>query len=224
MLRSRTFVTLLLVLAPRMAGAQTLSLTAGTYSGDCTGTSFHQASGPSGKYVAAEWAAASGFPVGINHGFVRCLIRITVTVQTGYKLVPGTAAGSVTRLALAQFAPLRLNGAASHVLVETAVSIDNGAPATASANTSGGPMTGAALTLDRPADAPAIESACSTAAKSTFQLSAQVDAAAASNYVSPWPPEPYTDREVSSVGSVRLFYTVVPCSTRTAVPQRPGAQ
>ena len=72
-------------------------------------------------------------------GFVRCLIRITVTVQTGYKLVPGTAAGSVTRLALAQFAPLRLNGAASHVLVETAVSIDNGAPATASANTSGGP-------------------------------------------------------------------------------------
>ena len=204
--------------------AQSLSLTAGTFSGDGSGTSIHQAADASGKYVAAEWAVANEFPVAINRGFVRCVLRAMVTVQTGYKLVPGTAAGSVTRLAIAQFAPLRLNGAVSHVRIETAVSIDNGAPATAASNTSSGPMSGATLSLDRPADAPAIEGACSTATKSTFQLIAQVDAAAASNYVSPWPPEPYAGREVSSVGSVRLFYTVLPCTTRSAVPQRPGAE
>ena len=220
--RSRSVVTLLLVFAPRVAGAQSVSLTAGTYSGDCAGTSFHQAADASGKYVAAEWAVANEFPVAINHGFVRCLLRVTVTVQAGYKLVPGTAAGSVARLAIVQFAPLRLNGAASHVRVETAVSIDNGAPTTAASETSGGPMTGAGLALDRPADTLGVESVCSTAAKSTFLLLAQVDAAAASNYVTPWPPEPWVDRERASLGSVRLFYTVVPCTTRSALPARPA--
>lgn len=218
MFRSRIAVTLLLAVSSQVAGAQSLTLSAGTFSGDCTGTSFHQSGGPSGKYLAAEWAGASGFPTTINRGFVRCMIRLSVAVQTGYKLVTGTAVGGTTRLALAQFSPLRLNGAASHVLIETSVSIDNGAPATASAPISSGPMTSASLALDRPANATAIESVCSTATKSTFQLSAQVDAAAASNYVSPWPPEPYSERETASVQSVRLFYTVVPCSTRTAVP------
>ena len=223
MTRPRIVAVLLLALAPRIASAQSLSLTAGNASGDCAGTSFYQAADASGKFIGAGWAVASEFPVAINRGFVRCVMKMTVTVQTGYKLVPGTAAGAATRLAIAQFSPLRLNGASSHVLVETAVSVDNGTPATASGASDGGPMTGAMLALDRAATAPVVESACSNASKSTFVLTAQLDAAVASNYASPWPPEPYAERENASLGSVKLFYNVVPCSTRTAVPQRPGA-
>ena len=104
-----------------------------------------------------------------------------------------------------------MNGAASGVLVESAIAIDASAPATATSVLNSGPTTGTSLLQDRPAGSPAFESACSTASKSTFQLVAVVDVAAASNYVTPWPPEPYSDRETASMGGYRLFYNVVPC-------------
>ena len=211
---------MLLAGASSLAQAQSMSLTAGNASGDCNGTSFSQGADASGKFLSIEWAGAGQFPIPINRGRVRCSIRLTVTVQTGYKLVPGGAMATPNRLAIAQVMPLRLNGATSGVLIESAIAIDNGTPATAGHVTSGGPMTSAGLLVDRSSSSPVLESACSTAAKSTFQMSAVVDMAAASNYVVPWPPEAYAERETASMSYVRLFYNVVPCATRSVSPQR----
>lgn len=208
---------LCLALVPSIARSQSLSLTTANASGDCTGTSFHQAADASGKYLAAEWAGAGQFPIGINRGRVRCTIRFNVTMQTGYKLVPGGGSGNANRMAIAQVPYLRLNGAASGVLIESAISIDAGVPATAAAVMNGGPTTSASLVQDRPAGSPAFESVCSTTAKSAFQITAVVDIATASNYVIPWPPEPYAQRETASMGGYRLFYTVVPCAPSRSV-------
>lgn len=223
MTRSRLVPALLLLLAPAIARAQSLSLVAVTSSGDCSGASFHQAADASGRYIAAEWAVADGFPVAVNRGRVRCSLRMTVTVPSGYKLVVGGATGAPNRLALARFTPMRLNGASSHALVESAFALDNGSAISASSSTDGGPMTAAALGLDRANTSSPLESVCATATKTSFLLTATVDAATASNYVAPWPPEPYEERERSSMGSVRMFYSVSPCApTRTAVPSRAG--
>lgn len=209
---------LLLASLPCIARAQSLSLTTATATGDCNGTSFHQAADASGKFLAAEWAVASEFPVGINRGRVRCSIRFNVTVQAGFKIVPGGGSGNVNRIAVVQMAPLRLNGSTTGVLAESATSIDNGMPSIASALQNGGPTTMAMLGLDRAASAPSLQSACSTTVKNTFQISSVVDVAAASNYVVPWPPEPYAERETASMASVRVFYNVAPCG-RSAIPQ-----
>jgi hypothetical protein len=216
--RPGIMLALCLASVPCITRAQSVTLSTANASGDCTGTSFHQAADASGKFLAAEWAAASEFPVGVNRGRVRCSIRFNVTVQAGFKIVPGGGSGNANRIAVAQLAPLRLNGSTSGILAESATSIDNGTPSTASAIVSGGPATMAMLALDRPASAPSLQSACSTPAKNTFQLSTIVDVATASNYIIPWPPEPYAERETASMGSVRLFYTVVPCG-RSAIPQ-----
>lgn len=219
MRRHGLVVGLLLACAPAVSQAQSVSLASANVSGDCTATSFHQGADASGKYLAAEWAVAGQFPVGVNRGRVRCTIRYTVTVPTGHKLVPGGMSGSAHRIALAQLSPLRLNGASTGILVESAFSIDVGAPVNTTATYNSGPQTGATLSLDRAVGAPAFESVCSTASKSSFQLSAALELATASNYVMPWPPEPYAEREQASVRGYRLFYTVVPCPTvRTAVP------
>ena len=218
MRRSRTIVpALLCALAPSLVGAQALSLTGVTSSGDCAPASFHQSSGPSGKYIAAEWAAASGFPVPINRGRVRCVLRMTVAVPVGHKVVVGSATAAPTLMAVTQFSPLQLRGAASRALVSAALSVDTGTPVTGTAMAASGPMTTAGVNLDRPPASAAPEGVCATAAKSSFIITAAVDAATASDYVVPWPPEPYEQREVASLGSVRLFYAVVPCPpTRTA--------
>ena len=215
--RPAVVLALFLALAPSAARAQSLSLTTANASGDCTGTSFHQAADASGKYLAAEWAGAGQFPIGINRGRLRCTIRFNVTMQTGYKLVPGGGSGNANRLAIVQMMPLRLNGSSSGVLAESAISIDAGGPATAAAVMNGGPTTAAGLVQDRPAGSPAFESVCSTTTKSTFQVNAVVDVAAASNYVIPWPPEPYAQRETASMAGYRLFYTVVPCAPSRSV-------
>jgi hypothetical protein len=148
------------------------------------------------------------------------VITYYVAVQTGHKLVPGGATGAPNRMATAQLTPMRLNGSTSRVLVESAFAVDNVPGPTASASlANNGPLTSASLGVDRPASAPSFESVCSTATKSTFILRATVDAATASNYVMPWPPEPYAERETASMGGFRLFYTVVPCApTRSAAP------
>jgi hypothetical protein len=212
-----------LALAPAVAQPQSLSLSTASASGDCTGTSFHQAADASGKYVAAEWAVAGQFPIGINRGRGRCTIRLNVAVTPGFKLVPGGGNGNANRLALAQVPYLRLNGASTGVLVESTVSIDAGAGATAAATTNGGPTNGTVLSQDRPAGSPPFESVCSTASKSAFQITAVVDVAAASNYVVPWPPEPYAQRETAAMGGYRFFYTVVPCApTRSAAIEIPA--
>ena len=211
MLRSTVICALSLALAPSLALAQSLSITSANGSGDCTGTSFHQAADASGRYVAAEWAVAGQFPIGVNRGRARCTLRFNVAVTQGYKIVAGGGSGLANRVGIVQMTHLRLNGATSGVLVESSIALDNAAETTASAMINGGPMTGSNLNLDRPTGSTAYESACSTAAKSTFQLSAIVDAATASNYVIPWPPEPYAQRETASMGGVRLFYSVIPC-------------
>ncbi len=221
MSRTGVLFVLLLACAPSVVvQAQSLSITAGTASGDCNGTSFSQAADASGKFLSAEWAGAGQFPIAINRGRVRCNIRFTVTMQTGYKLVPGGGNGNANRMAIAQVAPLRLNGAASGVLIESSISIDNGTPSAGGSVATGGTMTFAALTVDRAASSAPLESACSTTAKSTFQVSAVVEMAAASNYVVPWPPEPYAERETASVSTYRLLYNVVPCATRSVNPTR----
>ncbi|MBC7844013.1 MAG: hypothetical protein H7099_16955 [Gemmatimonadaceae bacterium] len=211
---------MLLAAAPCVAQGQSLSITAGSATGDCGGTSFSQAADASGKFLSAEWAGAGQFPIAINRGRVRCTIRFTVTMQTGYKLVPGGGNGNPMRLAIAQLAPLRLNGATSGALIESTVAIDNGTPTTGGSMANGGTMTFAALTVDRAATSASLESACSTTAKSTFQVNAVVDLAAASNYVVPWPPEPYAERETASISTYRLYYNVVPCATRSVNPTR----
>lgn len=218
MIRRGVIVSILLAGASSLAPAQSVSITTGTASGDCNGTSFSQAADASGKFLSAEWAVAGQFPIAINRGRVRCSIRMTVTVQTGYRIVPGGGSGNANRIAIAQVSPLRLNGAASGVLIESAVSIDNGTPVTAGSVSNGGPMTMQMLPVDRAANSPPLESVCSTTAKSTFQVSSVVDLAAASNYIVPWPPEPYGARETASMASYRLFYTVVPCATRSTSP------
>lgn len=219
-MRRRMLVAgLVMVCAAESLHAQALALASANATGDCTGTSFHQGADASGKYLAAEWAVAGQFPLEVNRGRVRCTIRYTVTVPTGHKLVPGGMSGSAHRVALAQLSPLRLNGASTGVLVESAYSIDAGGPASTTAVLNGGPRSSATLSQDRAVGAPAFESTCSSASKSSFQLSAVVEIAAASNYTSPWPPEPYGDREQASLRSYRLFYTIVPCPTgRTALP------
>ncbi|MCC7053261.1 MAG: hypothetical protein IT355_08315 [Gemmatimonadaceae bacterium] len=214
---------LVLVLAPAVARAQSLSLTGGMSSGDCSGTSYHQAADASGRYVAAEWAVASQFPVPANRGRVRCVVRFTVTVPAGHRLVLGGGSGLPARLATAQFSALRLNGTSARVLVEAGVAIDAGAASMVSGMISGGPLTFANLALEQPAGAPAPQGVCATAAKGSFQVTAAVDAATASDYVVPWPPEPYAEREVSAMGGLRLFYSVVPCpTTRSVLPARQG--
>ena len=220
MSRSGVVFALLVACAPTVAQSQSLSITGGNASGDCTGTSFSQAADASGKFLSAEWASAGQFPIGINHGRVRCTIRFLVTIQTGYKLVPGGGNGNANRMAIAQVTPLRLNGAASGVLIESNIAIDNGTPTAGGSVANGGTMTFAALTVDRAASSSPLESACSTTAKSTFQVSAVVDLAAASNYVVPWPPEPYADRETASMSTYRMYYNVVPCTTRSVNPTR----
>lgn len=217
---ARVVLAFLLAASPSIAQAQSLSLTAGSATGDCSGSSFSQAADASGRFLSAEWAGAGQFPVGINHGRVRCSVRFTVTVQTGYKFVAGGGNGNAMRMAIAQLSPLRLNGAASAVLIESSIAIDNGTPASSGSGANGGVMTFAALTVDRAASSTPLESACSTTAKSTFQVSALVELAAASNYVVPWPPEPYADRETASMSTYRLFYNVVPCATRSVNPTR----
>jgi hypothetical protein len=219
MLRSGVAVTLALVLAPALARAQALSLTAAMASGDCTGTTFSQAADVSGRFLAVDWAVAGQFAVPINRGRVRCNIRLTVTIPAGHRIVVGGANGVANRMAIAQLSPLRLNGTTSRVLVESVVSIDGGTPTSASGATSGGVMTFASLAQERPVSTASLESACATATKTSFLIGAVVDAATASNYVVPWPPEPYVDRESASASSYRLFYSVVSCApTRTAVP------
>jgi hypothetical protein len=217
--RPRMALGLVLACAPALVNAQSASITSANATGDCTGTSFMQSADASGKYFSVEWAVAGQFPIAINRGRTRCTARITVSVQPGYRLLPGGGNGLATRLARVQASPLRLNGSTSGVLIESTVSIDNGAPATASQTITGGAMTMATMLLDRPAGSTAIESACSSATKSTFLMTAVIDVAASSNYVVPWPPEPYADRETASMSMHRLFYTVAPCATRTAVPQ-----
>lgn len=220
MFRPRVAFALLLACLPSIAPAQSLSITGGTASGDCTGTSFSQAADASGRFLSAEWAAAGQFPIAINRGRVRCNIRFTVSMQTGYKLVLGGGNGNANRVAIAQLSPLRLNGATSGVLIESSIAIDNATPATGGSVANGGTMTFATITVDRAATASPSESVCSTAAKSTFQVSAVVDLASASNYVVPWPPEPYAERETASMSTYRLFYNVVPCATRSVSPTR----
>ncbi len=216
-------LALLFVSVASIAPAQSLSITAGSASGDCTGTTFSQAADASGRFLSADWAVAGQFPIPINRGRVRCTIRFTVALQTGYKLVVGGGNGNASRLAIAQLAPLRLNGASSGVLIASNIAIDNGAPTSGGSMATGGTMTFAALPADRAASASSLESACSTTAKSTFQVSSVVDLAASSNYVVPWPPEPFAERETASVSTYRLFYTAVPCSTRSVNPaQAPG--
>jgi hypothetical protein len=204
--------------APSVARAQSVSLTGGNATGDCGGTSFHQMAEASGRYLAAEWAVPGQFPIGINRGRVRCTIRFNVTVQTGYRLIAGGSGGVAERLAVAQLSTLRLNGATTGVLAESAISIDNGTPATAAAVSNGGPTTAAALLQDRAPGSQSAQSVCSTAATSTFQISAVLELAAASSYVIPWPPEPIAERETATMGGYRLFYTVVPCTTRSVAP------
>ena len=215
----RSALALTLLLLPARMCAQSLSLAAATASGDCTGTSFHQSADASGKYIAAEWAVPGQFAMGINRGRSRCTIRYTVTLPVGYKLLPGGMSGNANRMILGQVSHLRLNGSASGVLVESAVAIDMGAPVTITALANGGAMNGATLALERPSGSSPFESACATAAKTSFQWTTVLDAAAASNYVVPWPPEPYAQREMASMAGARMFYTLVPCApTRTAVP------
>ncbi len=208
-----TFAVALLC-APVMAGAQALSLSAGNAGGDCTGTSFSQMADASGRYLSAGWAAPTQFPVGVNRGRVRCVIRWTVTIPAGYKFVPGGGAGSPTRIANAFFLGLRLNGATSRALVESTLSIDATGAMKAAAMMSGGPTTGGLLPLDRDAASAVVEGSCATPTKTSFQVSLTVDAATASNYVIPWPPEPYADRETASMGEIRLFYSLAACTTR----------
>jgi hypothetical protein len=98
---------------PTIALAQSLTLTAASASGDCSGTSFHQSSGPPGRYLAAEWPVADQFPAPINRGRIRCTIRYTVTVPTGHRLAPGGMSGNVNRVALAQLPSLRHSDAAT---------------------------------------------------------------------------------------------------------------
>ncbi len=219
-MRPGVVLAMLFAGASSVAQAQSVSITAGSASGDCSGTSFSQAADASGKFLSAEWAVAGQFPIAVNRGRVRCTIRFTVAVQTGYKLVPGGGSGNANRMANAQVSPLRLNGATSAVLIESAMAIDNGMPVIASSVSSGGPMSMQILPVDRAASGPLLESVCSTTAKSTFQVSAVVDVAAASNYVVPWPPEPYAERETASMSTFRLFYNVVPCATRSVSPTR----
>lgn len=219
MRRQGIVIGLLLACAPAMVSAQSLSLNTATTSGDCTGTSFHQNTDASGRYLAAEWAVAGQFPVPVNRGRVRCTVKVNVQVQTGYKIALGGMSGNSSRMALTQFAPLRLNGASAGILVESSYAFDAGTPVTASAISNSGPTIGGSLVAERPAGAPVFESVCSTATKSTFQISTTIEVAAASNYVAPWPPEPYAERETANMGGYRLFYTVVPCPTgRTAAP------
>ena len=215
----RTILALVLLLLPAAMRAQALSLAAATASGDCTGTSFHQSADASGKYIAAEWAVPGQFALGINRGRSRCTIRYTVTLPVGYKFQPGGMSGNANRMILGQVSHLRLSGSVTGVLVESAVSIDMGTPLTISAMANGGAMNGTNLALERPSSSPIFESACATAAKTSFQWTTVLDAAAASNYVVPWPPEPYAQREMASMAGARMFYTLVPCApTRTAVP------
>lgn len=218
-LNASTLVSVLLLgaLAPALSQAQSLSLTTANASGDCAGTSFAQMADASGRFLTAEWAVASGFPVGVNRGRVRCTLRWNVTVQAGFKLVPGGAGGNPNRMAHAFVTPLRLNGSSSRMLVEAAIAVDAMPSSNAAASLSGGPTTSGMLMVERPAGSPTLEGACSTAAKSTFQLTAVVDAATASNYVIPWPPEPFGEREMASMGAFRMYYTVIPCATTRSV-------
>jgi hypothetical protein len=206
-----------LLCCPLAVRAQSLSLSTASASGDCTGTSFSQMTDASGRFLSAGWAAPNQFPVGVNRGRVRCVVRWNISIPAGYKFVPGGSAGSPTRIANASFLSLRLNGASSRALVESTLSIDGRISMTSAAMMSGGPSTAGLLPLDRDAASPTGESGCATAAKTTFQIGMTVDAATASNYVIPWPPEPYAERETASMGEVRLFYTLVACTTR-----RPG--
>ncbi len=217
MQRPGLMLAVCLALVPSVASAQSLSLTTANAAGDCSGTSFYQAADASGKYLAGGWAAAGQFPVGVNRGRARCTLRFNVTMTPGFKLVPGGGSGNVNRMATSQFLQLRLNGASSQLLVESAIAIDAAGPVTASAMQSGGPATFASVALDRPTGSPMFESACATAAKTTFQVSVILDAATASNYVIPWPPEPYAQREAASLGEYRLFYNVVPCAPSRSV-------
>jgi hypothetical protein len=216
MRRPEVVLVIALALLSSTAGAQSLSLTTANASGDCTGTSFYQAADAGGKYLAGGWAAPVQFPVGVNRGRVRCTLKFNVTMQPGFKLVPGGGYGNANRVANAQFLQFRLNGASSQALIESAISIDATGPATAMAMMNGGPATAASMALERPTGSPVFESVCSTAAKSMFQISVVLDAATASNYTIPWPPEPYGQREGASMGEYRLFYNVVPCATRSA--------
>ncbi len=217
MLRPAVIFALSLAVAPSIAVAQSLSITSAIATGDCNGTSFNQSADASGKYVAAEWAVAGQFPIGVNRGRARCALWCNVAVAQGYKILLGGGSGLATRVGIAQMTHLRLNGGTSAMLVESSISIDNAGAATAAATINGGPTTSMNLMLDRPTGSAASESACSTAAKNTFQLSAIVDAATASNYVIPWPPEPYAQRETASMGGVRLFYSVIPCAPSRSV-------
>ncbi len=219
MRRPQVVLAITLALLSSAAGAQSFSLTAANASGDCTGTSFHQSADAGGKFLAGGWAAPVEFPVGVNRGRFRCTLKFNVTMQPGFKLVPGGGYGNANRIANAQFLQLRLNGSSSQALIESAVSIDATGPATATAMMTGGPATFGSMALVRPTGSPAFESVCSTASKSTFQISVVLDAAAASNYTVPWPPEPYGQRESASMGEYRLFYNVVPCATRSAAAE-----
>lgn len=202
-----------LSVVPSFAAAQTVSLASAMATGDCTGTSFYQSSDASGKFLAADWAADNAFAVDVNHGRRRCTLKFTVTVPVGYKLTIGGGNTLPLRAATAMLSPLRLNGSVSRLLVESAISIDGSAPAGAGATLTGGTFTSpATLSQDRPTGSPAFESACATASKTTFQVSAVVEAAAASNYVVPWPPEAYADREAAGVRMYRLFYGTASCA------------
>lgn len=216
MFRRGFLLALALAAAPADGRAQSISISSANAVGDCSGTSFYQSSDAGGKFVAADWAVPSQYAVGVNRGRVRCTIRFNVTVPVGHKLVPGGGSGLAHRLASAQLSPVRLNGGTTGVLVESAISIDAGGAATASALINGGPTTGASLIQDRAVGSLAVESVCSTATKSTFQLTAVLDAATASSYVVPWPPEPYAQRETASMRAYRLYYTVVPCAPSRA--------
>lgn len=203
-----------LLCGPVTVHAQALSLTAANASGDCTSASFSQQADASGRFLSAGWAAPSQFPVGVNRGRVRCVIRWTISIPAGYKFVPGGGAGSPVRIANTSFLSLRLNGASSRALVESTLSVDGTGSMKAAAMMSGGPTTAGLLTLDRDTATPLVESICATPTKTSFQIGMTVDAATASNYVMPWPPEPYADRETASMGEVRLFYTLAACTTR----------
>jgi hypothetical protein len=218
--RTVVALTICLAIAPHAVDAQALTVNSASGSGDCSGTSFHQGSDASGRYLAAEWAAASQFPVPINRGRVRCMIRYNVTVPAGYRIVIGVGSSAPTRMATAQLMALRLNGSTSRVLVESALAIDGGAASNASGTFTSGPMTSAVLAQDRPSGSATLESICATSTKTSFLITAVADAATASNYVVPWPPEPYAQREVASMSSYRLFYSVAACAPgRTAIPQ-----
>jgi len=212
--RSGLLFAVTLLWSPVAVRAQTLSLTTANATGDCAGTSFSQMADASGRFLSAGWASPNQFPVGVNRGRARCVVRWNITIPAGYKFVPGGGAGSPTRLANASFLGLRLNGASSRALVESTLSIDGRVSMMAAAMMSGGPSTASMLPLDRAAASPTVESACATPTKTTFQITMTVDVATASDYVIPWPPEPYAEREAAAMGEVRLFYTLAACTTR----------